>query len=132
MATVGGCPFSSDQDQPTVDNRGAAPHGQEAKQRVSRVAYRKSPKVPQFTMEEVKKHKTKDDAWIVVHGKVYDITDHILNHPGWHNAAITTVLSILAHIGSDCTEEFVDIHRSYPIAWNQLKAFYIGEFLSIQ
>lgn len=70
-----------------------------------------------------------DDAWIVVHGKVYDITEHILNHPGWDSAAISTVLSILAHIGMDCTEEFVDIHRPYPIAWNQLKAYYIGELV---
>lgn len=131
MAAAGACPFISVQGPPVADDSGPAHVDEEGKSRVSRVSYRKSEKVPCFTMEEVKKHKTKDDGWIVVHGKVYDITDHILNHPGWHNAAITTVLSILAHIGSDCTEEFVDIHRPYPIAWNQLKAFYIGELVDV-
>lgn len=79
-------------------------------------------------MEEVSKHRAREDCWIAVDGKVYDITGHLRNHPGWEdNAAITTVLSILAHAGSDCSEEFREIHRPYPIAWRQLQAYYIGE-----
>ena len=40
---------------------------------------------------------------------------------------MSTILSILAHTGSECTQEFIDIHRSYPVAFKQLRAFYIGE-----
>jgi cytochrome b involved in lipid metabolism len=80
-----------------------------------------------WCMEDVKKHRFADDAWIAVNGKVYDITEHIITHPGWHSAGISTVLSILSHSGMDCTPEFTEIHRPYPIAWRQLQAFYIGE-----
>lgn len=72
-------------------------------------------------------HKNRYDCWIAVDGKVYDITEHVANHPGWHTAGISTPLSILAHSGTDCSEEFRDIHRPYPQAWRQLQAFYIGE-----
>lgn len=111
------CPFSLSREP----NEGAKPHQEHG----SRL--KKQHTFQEFTLVEVKKHNTKEDAWIAVGGKVYDITDHILNHPGWDSAAITTVLSILAHIGSDCTQEFIDIHRSYPVAWNQLNAYYIGQ-----
>lgn len=83
-----------------------------------------------FTMDEVQQHRYKDDAWIVVDGKVYDMTEHILTHPGWDTGSgVSTILSILAHIGMDCTAEFHDIHRSYPVAYKQLKAFYIGDLV---
>jgi cytochrome b involved in lipid metabolism len=58
-----------------------------------------------FTLSEVRQHAAKDDAWVAVDGRVYDITEHLVTHPGWHdNAAISTVLSILAHAGTDCSQ----------------------------
>lgn len=81
-----------------------------------------------WPLEEVCLHKARDDCWIAVDEKVYDITEHVRNHPGWTDAhSITTVLSILAHAGTDCSEEFREIHRPYPVAWKQLKAYYIGD-----
>ncbi len=42
----------------------------------------------------------------------------------------TTPLSILAHSGMDCTEEFHHIHRNkYPLAYKQLPAFHIGKLV---
>jgi len=70
-----------------------------------------------FTMEEVAKHTTKDDIWIVVKGKVYDATKYLEDHPG--GAA-----SILISGGQDCTEEFEALHSSK--AWNKLEEFLIG------
>ncbi|GAX83959.1 hypothetical protein CEUSTIGMA_g11383.t1 [Chlamydomonas eustigma] len=81
-----------------------------------------------WSLEDVREHKYCDDAWIAVDGKVYDITEHIVDHPGWDSGcAVSTVLSILAHAGSECSAEFHDIHRSYPIAYKQLAAYYIGQ-----
>eukprot|EP00879_Flechtneria_rotunda_P009010 GHRR01009435.1.p1 GENE.GHRR01009435.1~~GHRR01009435.1.p1 ORF type:complete len:227 (+),score=43.93 GHRR01009435.1:648-1328(+) len=81
-----------------------------------------------WTLEDVAKHKYVDDGWIVVNGSCYDITEHVINHPGWdHGCQVTTVLSIIAHFGIDCSEEFTDIHRPYPEAWKQLQAYYIGD-----
>ena len=37
---------------------------------------------PTFTMEEVAQHDTRDDCWIAIDGKVYDVTDFITSHPG--------------------------------------------------
>lgn len=58
--------------------------------------------------------------------QVYDITEHLVNHPGWESAGITTVLSIIAHLGTDCSAEFEEIHRPWPVAWRQLAAYDIG------
>jgi cytochrome b involved in lipid metabolism len=60
---------------------------------------------------------------------VYDITEHLASHPGWEGAGVTTVLSIIAHLGTDCSEEFAEIHRPWPVAWRQLAAFDIGPLL---
>ena len=32
---------------------------------------------PAYTMEEVARHDKKDDCWIVVNDKVYDMTKHV-------------------------------------------------------
>ncbi len=34
-----------------------------------------------FTAEEIEKHKTVDDLWMVINGKVYDCTKFIDEHP---------------------------------------------------
>ncbi len=51
-----------------------------------------------YTMEEVAKHNTKDDCWMVIDGDVYDVTDFIASHPGGP--------SILQGCGKDATELF--------------------------
>ncbi|GFR52077.1 hypothetical protein Agub_g14536 [Astrephomene gubernaculifera] len=81
-----------------------------------------------WSLAEVSEHARKDDAWVAVDGKVYDISEHLDNHPGWSATAdISTALSILAHAGTDCSQEFREIHRPYPIAWRQLRTYYIGD-----
>lgn len=35
-----------------------------------------------ISVEEISKHNTKEDCWIVVDGKVWDITDFAPEHPG--------------------------------------------------
>jgi nitrate reductase (NAD(P)H) len=57
----------------------------------------------QYSMDEVRKHSTRDSAWIVVHGHVYDCTSFLKDHPGGTD-------SILINAGTDCTEEFDSIH----------------------
>ena len=80
---------------------------------------------PIYTLEEVGTHRTHDDAWIVVHDRVYDMTAHVRNHEGWtHGGKQSTLLAILSACGQDCTHDFDDVHS--PHAHRQLAAFQIG------
>merc|ERR1719163_429578 len=54
-------------------------------------------------MEEVAKHTTKTDSWVVVSGQVLDVTSFLSQHPGGE-------LAILTFAGKDATEEFNMIH----------------------
>ena len=35
-----------------------------------------------FSLEECKKHTREDDCWLVVNGKVHDVTKFLDEHPG--------------------------------------------------
>ena len=37
--------------------------------------------LPEITMEELAEHDSKDSCWKAIHGKVYDVTDYIPDHP---------------------------------------------------
>ena len=37
---------------------------------------------PKYTRAEVALHETPDDMWIIVHGRVYNVTQWIEKHPG--------------------------------------------------
>merc|ERR1719181_1770625 len=56
-----------------------------------------------MTMEEVAKHNTKTDWWVVVDDKVLDVTKFLKDHPGGE-------LAILTLAGKDATKEFNMIH----------------------
>lgn len=71
-----------------------------------------------FTTEEVGKHNVRDDAWIIVDDKVYDITDFVDSHPGGD--------SILNNVGGDSSIGFHGPQHP-PNAWDVLNDRYIGE-----
>ncbi|TPX34001.1 hypothetical protein SmJEL517_g03240 [Synchytrium microbalum] len=73
-----------------------------------------------YTMKQVAEHKTSDDCWFVHSGKVYDATPFMTAHPGGAD-------SILIVAGTDCTEEFDDIHSKK--AHVMLKDYLIGELV---
>ena len=60
----------------------------------------------QYTLAEVAKHNKKTDAWIVIDGKVADITEWIPKHPGG--------MVIMKGVGKDATALFTSIgHDEY-------------------
>lgn len=56
-----------------------------------------------LTGAEVAGHNSKDSCWVIVHGKAYDVTEFLPEHPGGSKI-------ILRYAGKDATEEFDPIH----------------------
>merc|ERR1712066_446054 len=56
-----------------------------------------------YTAAEVAKHTTKSDCWVVLHGRVLNVTNFLSEHPGGE-------LAILTFGGKDATAEFDMIH----------------------
>ncbi|GFG22436.1 NADH-cytochrome b5 reductase 1 [Aspergillus udagawae] len=61
--------------------------------------------MPEFTTEDVAGHKTRDDLWVIIHGKVYDITKYIRDHPGGADVLIDVA-------GTDATAAYEDVGHS--------------------
>eukprot|EP01095_Lingulamoeba_sp_RSL-Kostka_P009138 TRINITY_DN312_c2_g1_i2.p1 TRINITY_DN312_c2_g1~~TRINITY_DN312_c2_g1_i2.p1 ORF type:complete len:532 (+),score=228.25 TRINITY_DN312_c2_g1_i2:78-1673(+) len=57
-----------------------------------------------ISRQEVEKHNTKDSSWIIINGRVYDITKFALLHPGGEDI-------LREYAGKDATEMFYDLHR---------------------
>lgn len=55
------------------------------------------------TTDEVSQHNSKDSCWVIVHGKVYDVTEFLPEHPGGEKI-------ILKYAGKDATKKFDPIH----------------------
>jgi len=56
-----------------------------------------------YTKEEVAKHTTKGDCWVILHDRVLNVTNFLSQHPGGE-------LAILTFAGKDASSEFDMIH----------------------
>lgn len=75
-----------------------------------------------YTMAEVKPHNSEDDCWLVIEGKVYDVSSYVERHP-----APPSVL--LPWCGGEATEGMrtKGYGRDHsPAAWELLETFRIG------
>ena len=67
----------------------------------------------EFTAEEVARHNTTEDCWLIVYGKVFDLTEASKAHPGTFNC------------GGDGSENYRKNHGEK--LRDKMMAFYIGE-----
>ncbi|KAI3704829.1 hypothetical protein L1987_75058 [Smallanthus sonchifolius] len=72
-----------------------------------------------FAFNEVSKHNTTKDCWLIIEGKVYDVTPFMEDHPGGAEV-------LLAATGKDTTTDFEDIGHSDD-AKGMMNTYYIGE-----
>ncbi|ELR13958.1 cytochrome b5, putative [Acanthamoeba castellanii str. Neff] len=71
-----------------------------------------------FTKAEVAKHDTVNDCWMIINGKVYDVTPFVDEHPGGD--------ILMDGAGKDASDMFDDVGHS-GAAIEYLKDFYIGQ-----
>merc|ERR1711977_340649 len=57
-----------------------------------------------YSADEVAKHNTAKDCWVIVNGEVLNVTDFLADHPGGNKA-------ILLFAGKDASEEFNMLHK---------------------
>ncbi|NXQ57095.1 CYB5B protein, partial [Anthoscopus minutus] len=70
-------------------------------------------------LEEVAKRNARRETWLVIHGRVYDVTRFLEEHPGGEEV-------LLEQAGRDATESFEDVGHSTD-AREMLKQYYIGD-----
>jgi len=78
-----------------------------------------------YASEQVSAHSAEDDCWMIINGKVYDVTQYIPFHPGGK--------MILGGCGKDATELFMtrptNLNTPHPEeAFQKLEDYYIGDF----
>ncbi|XP_010264100.1 PREDICTED: cytochrome b5 [Nelumbo nucifera] len=72
-----------------------------------------------YTLEEVSQHRSSKDCWLIIGGKVYDLTKFMEDHPGGDEV-------LLSATGKDATDDFEDVGHSSS-ARAMMDEFYIGE-----
>ncbi|XP_038663585.1 acyl-CoA (8-3)-desaturase-like [Scyliorhinus canicula] len=73
-----------------------------------------------FNWEEVQRHCTRSDRWLVICRKVYDISDFSKRHPGGAR--------VIGHYaGQDATDPFTAFHIDKTLVNKYLKSLLIGE-----
>ncbi|KAF2138382.1 uncharacterized protein K452DRAFT_353213 [Aplosporella prunicola CBS 121167] len=78
----------------------------------------------QFTASDVAAHKSRNDMWIVIHGKVFDVTKYLDDHPG----GVDTIAEVA---GGDATAAFEDVGHSED-ATEIMQPFLIGTMKDAQ
>ncbi|XP_075521910.1 cytochrome b5-like [Primulina tabacum] len=72
-----------------------------------------------FTLAEISEHNNKKDCWLLINGKVYDVTKFLDDHPGGDDVLLTAT-------GKDATDDFEDVGHSSS-ARATMDEFFVGE-----
>ncbi|KAE8076259.1 hypothetical protein FH972_014922 [Carpinus fangiana] len=72
-----------------------------------------------FNLSQVSEHNTREDCWLIINGKVYDVTKFLEDHPGGDEV-------LLSGTGKDATDDFEDVGHS-DSAREMMNEFYVGE-----
>ncbi|XP_010544869.1 PREDICTED: cytochrome B5 [Tarenaya hassleriana] len=72
-----------------------------------------------ISFHELAKHKCRNNCWILIHDKVYDVSSFMDEHPGGDNL-------LLSVTGKDGSDDFDEVSHSDE-AKAMMKKFFIGE-----
>ncbi|CAN8247718.1 unnamed protein product [Cochlearia groenlandica] len=71
-----------------------------------------------FTLSQVSEHNQAHDCWIIINGKVYNVTKFLEDHPGGDEV-------LLSSTGNDATDDFEDVGHSES-AREMMDQYYVG------
>ncbi|XP_038891897.1 cytochrome b5-like [Benincasa hispida] len=70
-----------------------------------------------FSLKEVAEHNNHKDCWLIISGKVYDVTKFLEDHPGGDDV-------MLSATGKDAIDDFEDVSDN---AREMMDQYYVGE-----
>lgn len=79
-----------------------------------------APSVKIITQEEVAGHNADGDLWLIIDGKVYDVSPYMAKHPGGQDILLEN------GGGKDATEPYTDADHTKR-ARELLKKYYVGD-----
>ncbi|CAD7013647.1 cytochrome b5 [Ceratitis capitata] len=77
-----------------------------------------------FTREEVSKHNTNKNTWLIIHNNVYDVSEFLNEHPGGEEV-------LIEQGGKEATESFEDVGHSSD-AREMMAKYKIGELVEAE
>ncbi|KAH7863984.1 hypothetical protein Vadar_024311 [Vaccinium darrowii] len=72
-----------------------------------------------FTLAEISEHNNAKDCWLLIDGKVYNVTKFLEDHPGGDEVLVSAT-------GKDATDDFEDVGHSTS-ARAMMDEFYVGD-----
>ncbi|KAL0908185.1 hypothetical protein M5K25_022662 [Dendrobium thyrsiflorum] len=72
-----------------------------------------------FSFSEISTHTSKDDCWLIIHGKVYDVSNFLEDHPGGYDVLLQ------AAANGDATQSFEEVAHGSS-ATSMMEGFLIG------
>ncbi|KAG7588138.1 Cytochrome b5-like heme/steroid binding domain [Arabidopsis suecica] len=73
-----------------------------------------------YSKSEIAEHNKRNDCWVIIKDRVYDVTSYVEEHPGGD--------AILDHAGDDSTDGFFGPQHATRV-FDMIEDFYIGELL---
>ncbi|XP_039956656.1 cytochrome b5 [Bactrocera neohumeralis] len=74
-----------------------------------------------YSREEISKHNSNKNTWMIIHNNVYDVTEFLNEHPGGEEV-------LIEQGGKEATENFEDVGHSSD-AREMMKKYKIGELV---
>ncbi|XP_015892588.3 cytochrome b5 [Ziziphus jujuba] len=72
-----------------------------------------------YSLAQVSAHNSRENCWLVIEGKVFDVTKFLEDHPGGDEV-------LLSATGKDATDDFEDVGHSTS-ARAMMDEFYVGD-----